>query len=190
VIRFLACIIAFAVALQLSGCAGGSLSESEQQAMAQAATAAPKLQPGDKIRVVVFGEDKLSGDYQIDQSGQISLPLAGTIEAQNLTQTELEQALAKKFRSEYLKNPKVTVTITTLQPYYIVGEVAHPGEFPYRSGLNVLTALAIAGGPTYRASRSTVKIQRRGETKMQEYPISASVAILPGDVINVPERYF
>src|SRR6266567_7809940 len=123
---------ALAIALFVSGCTAGSLSEAEQQSLAVAATAAPKLQPGDKIRVNVYGEDKLSGDYEIDPSGQISLPLAGTIEAVGLTQAELEQALAKKFRSEYLKNPKVTVTIATLQPYYIVGEVAHPGEFPYR----------------------------------------------------------
>ena len=103
-----------AVALLVSGCGGGALSEAEQQSLAAAAIAPAKLQPGDKVRVDVFGEDKLSGEYQIDQSGQISLPLAGTIEAQGLTQTELEQALSKKFRSEYLKNPKVTVTIATL----------------------------------------------------------------------------
>jgi len=190
VTRFLVCVLVLAVVLLLAGCAGASLSESDQQAMAQAATSAPRVQPGDKVRVVVFGEDKLSGDYEIDQSGQISLPLAGTIEAKGLTQAELELALAKKFRSEYLKNPKVTVAITSLQPYYIVGEVGHPGEFPYKSGLNVVTAMAIAGGPTYRASRSTVKIQRRGETTMTQYPISASVPVLPGDVISVPERYF
>ena len=79
--------------------------------------------PGDKITVTVYGEDKLSGDYQLDQSGQISLPLAGTIKAQGLTQNELEEVLAKKFRSQYLKNPKVTVTIASLQAYYIIGEV-------------------------------------------------------------------
>ena len=178
------------IALLISGCTGGSLSEAEQQSMAAAAVAAPKLQPGDKIRINVFGENNLSGDYEIDQSGQISLPLAGTIEAVGLTQSELEQALAKKFRSEYLKNPKVTVTIATLRPFYMMGEVTKPGEYPYKSGLNVLTAMAIAGGPTYRASRSTVQIQRRGESSMRDYPLSASVPILPGDVITVPERYF
>src|SRR6476660_5185008 len=178
------------IALLISGCTGGSLSEAEQQSMAAAAVAAPKLQPGDKIRVNVYGENNLSGDYEIDQSGQISLPLAGTIEAVGLTQSELEQALAKKFRSEYLKNPKVTVTIATLRPFYMMGEVTKPGEYPYKSGLNVLTAMAIAGGPTYRASRSTVQIQRQGEGSMRDYPISASVPILPGDVIRVPERYF
>jgi protein involved in polysaccharide export with SLBB domain len=181
---------ALAGALLISGCAGGALSEAEQQSLAAAAVAAPKLQPGDRIRVTVYGEDKLSGDYQLDQSGQISLPLAGTVTALGLTQAELEQALAKKFRSEYLKNPKVTVTIATLQPFYMMGEVEKPGEYPYRSNLNVLTALAVAGGPTYRASRTTVQIQRRGETSMREYPISVSVPVLPGDVIKVPERYF
>ena len=112
------------------------------------------------------------------------------LQAVGLTQSELEQALAKKFRSEYLRNPKVTVTIATLRPFYMMGEVTKPGEYPYKSGLNVLTAMAIAGGPTYRASRSTVQIQRRGESSMRDYPLSASVPILPGDVIKVPERYF
>jgi len=188
--RVFVCNALLAVALLMSGCSAGSLSEVEQQSMAAAATAAPKLAPGDKIRIDVYGEDKLSGEYQIDQSGQISLPLAGTVKAQGMTQSEFEQTLAQKFRSEYLKNPKVTVTITTLQPFYVIGEVGKPGQYDYRSGLNVLTAIAVAGGPTYRASRSKVEIQRRGKTRMAEYPISASVPILPGDVINVPERYF
>ena len=188
--RIVLCSAAIAVAVLISGCAANSISEAEKKTLADAASAPAQLQPGDKIRITVYGEDKLSGDYQLDQSGQISLPLAGTITAQGLTQAELEQALAKKFRSEYLRNPKVTVTIATLRPFYMMGEVTKPGEYPYKSGLNVLTAMAIAGGPTYRASRNTVQIQRRGETTMREYPISASVPVLPGDVIRVPERYF
>jgi polysaccharide export outer membrane protein len=175
------------VGLLVSGCTTRNLSEAEQQSLAAAASAPAKLQPGDKIRVTVFGEDHLSGDYELDQSGQISLPLAGTVEASGLTQTELEQALARKFRSEYLKNPKVTVAITTQRPFYITGEVQKPGEHAYKVGLNVLTAVAIAG-PTYRASRSSVQILRGGETI--DAPLSASVLVLPGDVIRVPERYF
>ena len=181
---------ALAVALLVAGCAANSISEAEQKTLAEAATTPAKLQPGDKIKITVYGEDKLSGDYQLDQSGQISLPLAGTITAQGLTQGELEKALAQKFRSEYLKDPKVTVTIATLQPFYMMGEVTKPGQYPYQSGLNVLTALAIAGGPTYRANRTTVQIQRRGESTMHDYPISTTVPVLPGDVIKVPERYF
>jgi protein involved in polysaccharide export with SLBB domain len=188
--RVVLCSAALAVAVLISACAANSLSEAEQKSLAQAATAPAKLQPGDKIKITVYGEDKLSGDFQLDQTGQISLPLAGTITAQGMTQSELEQALAKKFRSQYLKDPKVTVTIATLEPYYIMGEVTKPGQYPYQSGLNVLTALAIAGGPTYRANRNTVEIQRRGEATMHDYPISTTVPILPGDVIKVPERYF
>ena len=186
----LVCSALLAVALLVSGCGAGAISEAEQQSLAAAASAPATLQPSDKIRVVVFGESNLGGEYELDQAGQISVPLAGTIRAQGMTQAQLEQALSQKFRSEYLRNPKVTVTVASLAPYYMMGEVKSPGQFAYRSGLNVLTALAIAGGPTYRASRSTVQIQRRGELTMRDYPVSASVPILPGDVIKVPERYF
>lgn len=184
------CSAFLAAALFLSACSSASFTEADQQSMAAVATAPATLQPGDKIRVDVFGEDKLGGEYQLDQAGQVSVPLAGTVKAQGMTQTQLEQALAKKLRTEYLRNPKVTVTIATLAPFYIIGEVQKPGQFDYRSGLNVLTAMAVAGGPTYRASRNNVQIQRRGEAAMREYPISASVPVLPGDVIKVPERYF
>src|SRR6266568_3341070 len=126
-VRILLCSATLAMALLVSGCAGSTLSEAEQQVAVAAATSPAKLQPGDKIRIVVFGEDSLNGDYQLDQSGQISLPLAGTIKAQGLTQSELEQELAKKFRNQYLRDPKVTVTIATQRPYYIIGEVKSPG---------------------------------------------------------------
>jgi protein involved in polysaccharide export with SLBB domain len=96
--------------------------------------------------------------------------------------------LPQGLHSQYLKNAKVTVTIDTLRAF--LGEVPKPGEYPYKSGLNVLTAIALAGGPTYRAHRTNVQTQRLGETSMREYPISASVPILPGDAIKVPERHF
>jgi protein involved in polysaccharide export with SLBB domain len=192
--RFVICSMALATALVLSSCGIGSslgpASIEDQQARAQAATTTPRLQPGEKIRIFVFGEASLSGDYEIDQSGFVSLPLAGTVKAAGFTQPELEQELAKKFRSQYLRNPKVTVTLVSLRPFYVVGEVEKPGEYPYKSGLNVLTALALAGGVTYRGSRSSVHIQRVGESGTREYPLSSSVMILPGDLIRVPERYF
>jgi protein involved in polysaccharide export with SLBB domain len=192
--KFIVCSLALAGALVLTGCGVGSTlgpaSLEDQQARAQAATSTPRLQAGEKIRITVFNEASLSGEYEIDQSGFVSLPLAGTVKAAGFTQPELEQELAKKFRSEYLRNPKVTVTLLSLRPYYIVGEVEKPGEYPYKSGLNILTALAVAGGSTYRGSRSTVYIQRVGETGMREYPLSSSVMILPGDLIRVPERVF
>lgn len=194
ILRFVIGGLAIFLGLEVSGCGSGAnlgpVSAREQQAYVEAATAAPRLQAGEKIRVTVYGEDKLSGDYEIDPGGLISLPLAGTIKAAGLTQTELEAALAQKFRSEYLKSPKVTVSIASYRPFYILGEVERPGEYPYKSGLNILSATALAGGPTYRASRSTVLIQRVGESAMREYPMSSSVPVLPGDLVRIPERYF
>src|SRR5476649_1340907 len=188
------CAVVLAIAFQVSGCGGGTnlgpASPEEQRNYVAAATAKPRLQSGDKIRVTVYGEDKLSGDFEIDPSGLVSLPLAGTVKAAGLTQIELETELSRKFRTEYLRNPKVTVTIASFRPFYILGEVAKPGEYPYRSGLNIISATALAGGATYRASKSTVLIQRMGESGMKEYPMSSNVPVLPGDLVRIPERYF
>src|SRR5262249_9008364 len=131
-----------------------------------------RLQPGEKIRILVFGESSLTGDYEIDQSGFVSLPLAGTVKAAGSTQPELEKELAKKFRSQYLRDPKVTVTLVSQRPFYIVGEVEKPGEYQYKSGLNVLTALALAGGTTYRGSKSTPA--RRGNRHARISPLILS----------------
>lgn len=186
--------ILFAAALQVSGCStpgsGGAASQAEIEATAAAATAAPRFQGGEKIKIGVFNEPSVSGDYEIDSNGVVSLPLAGTVRAVGLTQNQLEQELAKKFKSEYLRNPKVTVTILQYRPIYLVGEVEKQGEFAYKPGLNVLTAMAMAGGGTYRANRNYVTIQHFGETTSKEYPQSASTPVLPGDLIRVPERYF
>lgn len=141
-------------------------------------------------RIAVFNEPTLTGDYDIDPSGTISLPLAGTVPAVGLTQIELEQRLAEKFRTQYLRNPKVTVTILQFRPIYIVGEVEKQGEYAYKSGLNVLTAIALAGGATYRGSRDAVLIQHVDEREMKVYPMTSNILVLPGDLIRVPERYF
>jgi protein involved in polysaccharide export with SLBB domain len=156
-----------------------------------AATSAElRLAPGDKLRVTVFGEDRLSGEYQIDNGGSLSLPLTGTIQAAGLTKTELEQAITTQLKSQYLRNPKVTVDVVSYRPFYVLGEVQKPGEYPFRSGLNVLSAIAIAGGATYRAAPSKVLIQRSGTTEEKEYPQSSTVLVMPGDVVRIPERFF
>ncbi len=193
--KFVAHLLLLLVCCQLlAGCGAGSnlgpATEAEQNAIVETSKGSPRLQAGEKIRVTVYGEASLSGDYQIDPSGYLSLPLAGTVKAAGLTQAELEQELAKKFRSEYLRTPRVTVSIMEFRPFYILGEIEKPGAYPYTSGLNVLSAIAIAGGTTYRGSRSTVLIQHPGESGMREYPLASSVPILPGDIIRIPQRYF
>src|SRR6187401_32702 len=129
----------------VAACAGGP------DSTLIAPTTAPidlKLAPGDKLRVIVYGEEKLSGDYQIDNSGLISLPLAGTIQGSGLTKSELEMEITNKLKSQYLRNPRVTVDVASFRPFYILGEVAKPGEYQFTSGLNVLSAIAIAGAGT------------------------------------------
>ena len=148
------------------------------------------LAAGDKIRVTVYGEDRISGEYQIDPDGMIALPLAGTVRAAGLTKPALETALADKLAGKYLRNPKVTVDVVNFRPFYVLGEVQKPGEYPYRSGLNVLSAIAIAGGTTYRAATSKVYIQRFGSTDLTEFDQSPMTSVMPGDVVRVPERYF
>ena len=149
-----------------------------------------RVAPGDKLRVTVFGEDRLSGEYQIDNAGSISLPLAGTIEGAGLTKSELEQSITTQLKSQYLRNPKVTVDVVSYRPFYVLGEVQKPGEYQFRSGLNVLSAIAIAGGATYRANPSKVLIQRSGSNDEKEYPQSPTVLVMPGDVVRVAERFF
>jgi protein involved in polysaccharide export with SLBB domain len=147
-----------------------------------------RFAPGDKIRVIVFAEDKFSGEYQIDTDGSVSLPLIGTIEAAGLSKLELEQAITTKLKGN-LRNPKVTVEVVSYRPFYVLGEVQKPGEYPYRSGLNVMGAIAMAGGATYRANNWVVLIQRAGSNEFTEHPQSPSVPVLPGDVVRLRERF-
>jgi len=185
-------LAAVAIAFSLAGCDSSPIiSATTPGAPAPTSTSAMKLQPGDKLKITVFGEDKLSGDYEVDPSGAVSLPLAGTVQAAGLSKPELEQLLTKKFASEkYLRNPKVTVDISSFRPFYVLGEVEKPGEYPYKSGLNVMSAIAVAGGNTYRSSTSHVLIQRAGEQGFREFPLAPTIPVYPGDLVRVPERYF
>jgi protein involved in polysaccharide export with SLBB domain len=152
---------------------------------------APHLTPGDRLKVVVYGEDALTGPYVINPAGDISMPLIGTVRAAGRSRTDLEREIASRYRGgNYLQEPKVTVDVIEYRPIYVVGEALRPGAYPYTTGLNVLTAITVAGGFTYRASKNSVFIQHAGEVVWQEYPLSASILIAPGDLIRVPERYF
>jgi protein involved in polysaccharide export with SLBB domain len=188
-------------ALLLAACSGVSdigleqpASPASRQSLAVAGNTSPaseiKVAAGDKLHITVFGEEKLTGDYQIDTGGFLALPLAGTIKAAGQTTPQLEKSLEARFKGTYLRDPKVTVEVLTFRPFYVLGEVQKPGEYPYRAGLNVLSAIAIAGGATYRANTSEVLIQRAGTTTMQKFPQSPEIAVMPGDLVRVPERFF
>ncbi len=148
-----------------------------------------KLASGDKIHLSVFGEDTISGDYDVDTEGFISVPLAGMVKADGLRKVDLGKAVSANLAG-LLRSPRVTVTIVSFRPFYILGEVEKPGEYQFRSGLNVASAMAIAGGATYRASKDAVLIQRGGIGDFKEYSMSPAIKVYPGDLLKIPQRFF
>ena len=168
----------------------GLVANSPAPTVAPAATAL-RLHVGDRIKVVVIGDDKISGEYDIDQAGDISIPAAGALHAAGRSKGELEAEITHRLIDrQFLRSPMVTVSVSSFRPFYVLGEVEKPGEYPYHTGLNLLSAIAVAGGDTYRANRSHALIQRAGENGFKSYPLSPDVPVNPGDLIKLPERYF
>jgi protein involved in polysaccharide export with SLBB domain len=148
-----------------------------------------KLGTGDKLKVVVFGEEDASGEYEVDATGAISARLLGRLQVKGLTVSEVEQALIEQYRARgFFRNPRISIELVNLRPFFILGEVEKRGSYPYINGLTVAQAVAVAGGYTYRASRSRITIQRSGAPK--EEPVSEDAPVYPGDIIRVPERFF
>ena len=115
-----------------------------------------ELGSGDKVRITVFGETDLSGEYDVDGSGNVRLPLVGQVRAAGLSLHDFEAQIADTLRHGYLRDPKVSVEVTAYRPFYIIGEVTKPGQYPYVNGMTALNAVALAGGYTYRADDSDV----------------------------------
>ena len=166
----------------------------EQEAIAppapMAAPADYQLGTGDKVRVTVYGEDDLSGEFDVDGGGFVRLPLIGQVKAAGHSVHDFEGVVAEKLKGGYLKNPRVSVEITNYRPFYIIGEVNKPGEYPYVNNMSVLNAVALAGGYTYRASESDVYVRRNGGKDELKEPADGTAKILPGDIVRVPERLF
>jgi protein involved in polysaccharide export with SLBB domain len=148
------------------------------------------LAAGDRVKVVVFGHPDLSGDYEVDSEGRLSLPLIKSFPAAGLTLEEIENAIADKLSPDYLKNPRVGVVVLEYRPFYILGEVKSPGSYPYSSNMTVIASVALAGGYTYRAKKNKVTIIRANDPEHQKTPVDDNTPVMPGDVIEVPERFF
>ncbi|MBS9475733.1 polysaccharide export protein [Ancylobacter sp. VKM B-3255] len=160
------------------------------------ATASPESPPeyvlgtGDRIRLTVFNEPSLSGEFEVDASGAISIPLVGSLKAAGVTQRQLEQEISTKLSAGYMRDPRVNVEILKYRPFYIIGEVSKPGEYPFRNGMNIISAVAVAGGFNYRANDQTVLIRRAGQTQEYSYPVATTTMVYPGDIVRVAERLF
>ena len=145
---------------------------------------------GDKLRIIVFGQTDLGGEYQLDGSGVISLPLIGQVQVRDKTVRELETAIADRLRDGYLSDPRVSAEVLNFRPFYILGEVNRPGEYPFTDGLTVMKAVATAQGYTYRANQKRVFIKRAHESEEKAYPLTGATTVGPGDTIRIPERFF
>jgi protein involved in polysaccharide export with SLBB domain len=186
---------ALAGLLVLAGCGGGGenlpqVSTSEAQISATGEPVGYTLGTGDRVRVVVFGEPDLSGEFEVDATGKISMPLVGDVKIGGLPMREAEKIVAQTLSQGYLANPRVNVEVLNYRPFYIIGEVNTPGSYPYVNGMSVLTAVALAGGYTYRAREDRVSITRANDPQRREYRAQPDTPVLPGDIIKVPERLF
>jgi polysaccharide export outer membrane protein len=171
---------------------GGAL-QSQAQAYefsSRTSYGAYSIRPSDQLRIKVYDEENITGDYQVDSSGYISIPLAGRIKASGLTPVQLERAIVARLTNGVLTKPDVSVQVMSYGPVYVHGEVKRAGEFPYRPGLTIMDAVALAGGYTYRADEAAAFVTRAGSNVERGYPLDRSVRIYPGDNIRIPERFF
>jgi polysaccharide export outer membrane protein len=148
------------------------------------------LDAGDKLRIVVFGQDTLSNTYTVDSAGVVTIPLIGGVTARGMTTAQLSGAIAGKLRASFIRDPSVAVEVDTYRPFFVLGEVTYPGQYPYVPNMTVENAIAIAGGFTPRAVRDKVTVTRRREGLPGRYPLPLRSPVLPGDSITVGERWF
>lgn len=157
---------------------------------AAAANSAYTLDSGDKLRVVVFGQDGLTNSYGVDAAGSITMPLIGAVRARGLTAAELSAAITARLREGFIREPHVAVEVESYRPFFILGEVSFPGQYPYVANMTVETAVAIAGGFSPRALRSEVQLSRTMHGQIVRSTVPVTMQVRPGDTINVSERWF
>jgi len=148
------------------------------------------LDAGDKLRVVVFGQDGISNTYVVDASGKVNLPLIGAVGARGLTNQQLAAAIASRLQQGFVREPHVSVEVETYRPFFILGEVTTPGQYPYVANLTAETAVAIAGGFAPRAFKTTVELTRKSGAQMVRSEVPLDYPVRPGDTILVKERWF
>lgn len=149
-----------------------------------------RLGPGDQLHIIVYGETDLTGDYTVSPVGTIAFPLVGEVPANGLTPDQMSQAIAERLEEGFMRHPQVSSAIASYRPFFILGEVARPGTYPFSAALTVRGAVAVAGGFTYRANEHRVFIKHAGEQEERPYRLDASTLVQPGDTIRIGERFF
>jgi polysaccharide biosynthesis/export protein len=148
------------------------------------------LDSGDRLRIVVFGQDGLSNSYIVDAAGNITMPLIGAVPARGTSTSELARVVGTRLRNGFIREPHVAIEIESYRPFFILGEVTYPGQYPYVPNMTVETAVAIAGGFTPRAYRWDVKVARNQGGQAYRMSVPLTYALRPGDTITIDERWF
>lgn len=180
----------------LAGCQSAPPAESIPAASGDAVSVAPadlnnyKLGNGDRLRVTVFNEPTLSGEFVVDGSGLVSMPLVGEIPVAGSTVREFQRAYKDALEPDYLTDARVAAEVLTYRPFYILGEIENPGEYPYSSGLTIMNAIATAGGFTYRANRKVAYVRSIEGGDERRVALTPSTKLQPGDTIRIDERLF
>ena len=152
--------------------------------------AAYRLDAGDKLRVVVYGQEGLTNTYAIDAGGSITMPLIGSVPARGRTPASLASEITGRLRNGYIRDPSVAVEIESYRPFFILGEVAAPGQYPYVPNMSVESAVAIAGGFSPRAKRDRVTLTHTDSSGSTRVVVPLGTSISPGDTVLVGERWF
>ena len=183
---------ALTLLLAACGSTGGQTAgagEATPDALTQVASAY-QLGSSDRRRVTVFGHPDLSGEFEVDGTGSISLPLIGQKKAVGLSTAQLETSITETLAAGYILDPRVSVEVINYRPFYILGEVGTPGEYPYTNGLTVQNAVAAAGGFTYRANKRVVYIKSIDSDREIPYDLTPGTVVKPGDTLRIGERIF
>lgn len=184
-----AAMFMLASACQSTGPVSNQVVDSAPSAVAQTNTAYT-LGTGDRLRINVFGQPELSGEFLVDGTGAISLPLIGQVKAVGMSTQDLETRIATSLSNGFLLDPKVSAEVINYRPFYILGEVGRPGEYPFNSGLTVLNAVAAAGGFTYRANKKVVFIKSADGNEEAAIRLDTNTIVNPGDTLRIGERIF
>jgi protein involved in polysaccharide export with SLBB domain len=153
-------------------------------------TAHYRLGADDKVRIITFDEPQLTGEFVVGAGGMIALPLIGDVPAKDMTVDQIAANITAKLKDGFIKQPSVSVEVITFRPFYILGEVNKPGQYPYQNGLTVMEAVATAGGFTYRANEKTIFIREEDGGGEQKTRLTSLTEVQPGDTIRISERFF
>lgn len=185
------CVLGITLASLMAACAPTAATTGDAAGVPETRSVQEyRLGPADKVKITVFGEEALTGEFLVGGNGKISMPLIGDIQAAGLTITMLQDSIANSLRQGYINSPRVSGEIMTYRPFFILGEVGKPGQYPFTNNLTVLNAVATAQGFTYRANTKVVYIKRAGAEGEQAYALTTATQVAPGDTIRIGERYF